>query len=390
MSTFCLLPTDIKHSILKFLPLDDLYKFLATSKSFYNLCTDKFWIQKIMAEFPSYLHRQPKHMNHKSWYQRLISSGTAVHAEDDQIIGHDVWKIYELEEQIFYIDIFETLYFLGDKTHIDSRYALGPFHKTIKECYKGPDVPIKLQENVIDVYLGTNSVLLDSTGTVYSLGKKFNGSKRAGKFRIVTSNIKQIISRADIYNSCLLLSTTNTLYWLSDMFTDSTGKAELCQVASNVHSAILYDKPCMGIYYVTQDHQLISFRETLDKDLPRLKRPMAIDRRDEDQYITDIIFDSGVQNIAMTIDDILIIDTDSKLWVYDTDFNKGKSLNFPHTFTQIIANPFSEETLFLDDKGVLYESLNAFFSIKILTLTIVDTNIVSAFPTETFSYIKSR
>ena len=390
MSTFCLLPTDIKHSILKFLPLSDLYKFLATSKSFYSLCTEKFWIQKIMAEFPSYLHRQPKHMNHKSWYQRLISSGTAVHTEDDQIIGYDVWKIYKLEEQIFYIDIFETLYFLGDKAYIDSRYALGPFHKTLKECYKGPDVPIKLQDNVIDVYLGNNSVILDSTGTVYSLGKKFNGSKQAKKFCKVMSNIKQIISRADSDNSCLLLSTTNTLYWLSDMFKDSTGKAGLCQVASNVCSAIQYDIPCTGIYYVTRDHQLISFRETLDKDLPRLKRPMAIDRRDEDQYITDIIFDSGVQNIAMTSDDILIIDTDSKLWVYDTDFNKGKSLKFPHTFTQIIANPFSEETLFLDDKGVLYESPNGFFNVKISTLTIVDTNIVSAFPTESFTYIKSR
>lgn len=384
---FCALPTDIRHLILHFLPLPTLCNFIHLNKQCHQLCNENFWLKKIIWDLPDYAHRQPKRLSNKQWYQRLIQSGET-YPTTRRLISPGAWKIYECNQQTFYIDIYETLYFIGDYSLVHG-FKNSAFHQVLSGTK--PNVPIKVKENVIDMYVGTPSLLLSSDGILFSTGD-LNGRKTLDLIEQM-SNIKQLIGHRDICNNCLLIDENHNLYWFGEHGT----KKSFHKVASNVNMAT-FKRHGGGIYiyYVTLDGQLWIYRKDRNPPLPKLDNPMYCNEFPINEYLNERIFKSLVKTVLVTLNYMYIIDTNSKLWIYtntDRIFKSRPLSTRPYTIKDI-ACIMTSTILFLDRSGKLlslYEGHLTNENITSLTYNthtqLLATNIISISP---FGYIKSR
>ena len=75
MDNFQKLPNVINYKILAELPLKNLQTMCLTNKKYANICkSDKFWMQKILLDFPE-LKNIPEKITAKEWYFQILYSG---------------------------------------------------------------------------------------------------------------------------------------------------------------------------------------------------------------------------------------------------------------------------------------------------------------------------
>ena len=373
------LSIDVRFNILAKLPLLDLLNFCRiNSECVKTIKSEKFWLRKLVVDFPDYVQVQPKNINNKKWYQRVYQSGDAYMINDtpeesSTFVASDVSKCFYVDSGvIFYIDIFNILY-LFTNNKLPTSLALGHWESLILkfEPNNKKFCSIKLQENVIDFYMDEHfTAFLSTDGILSTTGCCINKSNE-NSFVQKLNNIKKILSNGE-ESVCLLLDDQNNLLWLED--DDSIKK-----IASNVTSAVVDRIDGYPVIYYVKDGGLWEFYSNPIVKPQTLKRPSNIpkDAKCRDIYVYNLLFEQDVKTVSSMSHFLIVLDVENNIYFhhkrnfhpndnYENDYYKDRESEelklagfdqkylASHKFKQVLSNTGFETILLLDDKNNMY------------------------------------
>ena len=305
------LPVDIRYNILAFLPLPDLLNFCCINKESVKIInSNKFWLHKLVLQFPDYVKAQPT-SDSKQWYQKIYESGDAFMNQDGQIkhIAKDVTKYFHVaEDTYFYIDIYDTLYFMSGGFRVCNSTIPRPWEKLISKCKREKYWnPIRLQENVADFYIGVGlTVVLSTDGILYTLG--YGADETEKEFFKLASGIKKIINNTA--NICLILDREDTLFWLR------TNRME--KIVENVMTcAVDMLNDVEILYYVTKKNELWEYYPEKVFERKKLTTPGDIPKEKVlINYVHRRIFEENVKDVASTECHLIFLDINGRVYIY--------------------------------------------------------------------------
>ena len=370
------LPIDIRFNILALLPLPDLLNFCKSNSECAKVInSEKFWLRKLVLDFPAYVKLKPQQRKSKEWYQRIYQSGDAYMVDDPHetkstFIASNVWKCFYVDfEVIFYIDIFNTLYLIARK-NLPKNLALGHWKELIPSFESKEFRNIKLQENVIDFYIGKHfTAYLSTDGILSTTGCHINDDNDG--FVPKVRDIKKILSNGE-ESVCLLLDNENNLLWLDDATT-------LDKIDSNVTSAAVdWNDDYAVIYYVKKGGLWEFYPKPIVKT-KTLKTPSChpTDCKSKAKYVYNLLFEQDVKTVSSMSYFLVILDTKNCIYFhhkrnfhpkekYKNDhYGDRKSENLrlagfdqkhlaTHNFVQVLSNTRFGAILFLDDNNNMY------------------------------------
>ena len=323
-NNLCQLPKYIKFRIFAELNLLDLSSISGTSKSFYQACQqDDFWSFKVRTEFPEFERLKSDYLTYRQWYWRLQNSGdlyTTTSGMDRDYNNVDIanppiycsqrYKSYPRSGSgLFYITIFDELYFTGRPHHLPDNELLTN-NITCEDTFIEPT---KLMDNILNIhFLEDASLCLTTTGNMvvylnYVKGIPIQPSKIDGQFKNIFGGTT---------NECLCLTRNDELYLV-----ELVDRAPvLSKISDNVKTAShgITDTNELIAYYVTKTGELWNYypyHKHKVQSISKLGLP-GIHPPPNTVYENVRLVQHDVKSANMLYNYLLIVDTQDELWIY--------------------------------------------------------------------------
>ena len=309
----CKFPRDIKYKILMDLSYQEVNKLCLVDKQCKKICDDEeFWRRRYFARYNN--RDKPNDISWKKWYKINFNSGDLHVITSDTftpvaMTANNVVKCYSIGKVVFFIDIYQDLYVIGNP-------AIIPYGYSIKYEIENKNhiVPFKLRSGIIDIFFGQFSLYLQKNGVVTYYAGVLSNDK-----------FKKIYSNSLFTDGCLLLSIDDTLYHVAvKNYRKTVIKLDTDVKYANMlnNKYILYVKNDNSLWKASIDY---GYNETLDTpgDISSVKSKIK----------TSKVFNKNVKKVTCTNDYILITDINNILWIYELKrlFYEGEEYNITNT-----------------------------------------------------------
>lgn len=323
----CNISKDIKFKIFSQLRGVDFLNLCLTNKQCYSTCQrDDFWFVKVKHDYSEFIEK-PNYLTYKQWYQRIIQSGNLYVCDvyeggslgKASFINNNVYKCFgHSADHIFYITMYNELYFYGDILEMTRYYYAGHLAPLLKDHI---NEQTKVMDGIMDFKVGSTYMLwltMDGRVMLDLASNKFE--TKESQIQEIGQNIKQLFYHSSGASNCLFLSEENDLY----LFTSQQyGKYILEKIAHNVEFAAFAQTENRDpiIYYVTKNGELWDYAPKKEYSRLLISKLGTTTKFIEPTmtYHHHKLIDSNVKSLALSNHYFFIIDFDNRLWIYGKD-----------------------------------------------------------------------
>lgn len=304
----CHVSRDLYYHVLMKLDLNDINHVLMINKACYSN-NDKFWQRKSYAEFSALAKLKPEWIDYMEWYRRLIKSGNLYRPGENRMLAQNVIKCIPHDDLLFYIDIFEDLYYIGILKEIERLLRM----LDIKVDNINIHGQVKLKSHVKDFAWGRDSPVILTTDGVLSV--PYNN-----KFEQLMTNVVAVFEQNPTISFNLILTFNRELHgaWAS-----KNGYLTQLNIATNVKTATAVENDDENdpwtVNYINEDGQLWEYEPRPDYQVGETvlgKRPNV---KINWTYERHQLLSGSCQDIQVTQNFFLILSNTNYLWIYSRD-----------------------------------------------------------------------